>query len=151
MPVFYNINNTRFPVVGSFMAVAVNVGVIFAVIEFLQHRALALSISSAMTANFLFLFVVLYRKLSGFSLGYLLKGFWKVTVAALAMAGWLLIIDLMFEVRAASGYFITDLFKLAVCILSGALIYGVVLFLLKLPEIELIATRFKGRFDGGSV
>ena len=62
VPVFYNIHNTRFPVIGSFMAVVVNVGVILVTIEFLQHRALALSISSAMTVNFLFLFMVLYRK-----------------------------------------------------------------------------------------
>ena len=150
VPVFYNINNTRFPVIGSFMAVGVNVGVILLSIEFLQHRALALSISSAMTANFLFLFVFLYRKLSGFSVIYLLRGLCKVIAAALVMAGWLLLIDALFGVRVASGYLIIDLFKLSVCIFSGALIYGFVLYLLKLPETELIASSLKKRFAGGN-
>jgi putative peptidoglycan lipid II flippase len=150
VPVFYNINNTRFPVVGSFIAVAVNVGVILASIEFLQHRALALSISAAMTVNFLFLFAVLYWKLSGFSISYLLRGLGKVTVAALVMGGWLSLIDAMFGVQAASGYLITDLFKLSLSVLSGALVYGVVLYLLKLPEIELIVTKMKERFAGST-
>lgn len=148
VPVFYNIHNTRFPVIGSFIAVVVNVGVILVTIEFLQHRALALSISSAMTVNFLFLFMVLYMKLSGFSLKYLASGLFKVTAAALVMAGWLLLIDNLFGLGAASGYLLTDLGKLTVCIASGAIVYGVVLYLLKLPEIVLITSSLKERLAG---
>jgi putative peptidoglycan lipid II flippase len=148
VPVFYNIKKTKFPVIGSFLTLAVNVGVILVTIEFLQHRALALSISVAMTANFVFLFVVLYRKLSGFSLVYLIKGLFKISMAALVMAGWLLILDAMFGVRVKSGYLITDLLKLTVSIFSGAIVYGVALYLTGLPELQMIVGKFRERFSG---
>ncbi len=60
-------------------------------------------------------------------------------------------LDAMFGLQAASGYLITDLFKLSLCILSAALVYGVVLYLLKLPEIELIVVKMKERLSGSTV
>ena len=50
-PVFYNINETKYPVLGSFIAVAANVLVVWFTLDHLDHRALALSISCAMTAR----------------------------------------------------------------------------------------------------
>ncbi|HSH13517.1 MAG TPA: murein biosynthesis integral membrane protein MurJ, partial [Desulfurivibrionaceae bacterium] len=89
VPVFYNIDNTRVPVLGSFLAVAVNVAVILLSIGSLQHRALALGISCAMTANFLLLFVMLSRRLQGLPMKYLGVGLGKVLLATLAMVAWL--------------------------------------------------------------
>jgi putative peptidoglycan lipid II flippase len=148
VPVFYNINNTRTPVVGSFLAVLINVSVVLVLIEHLQHRALALSISCAMTGNFLFLFIVLYRKLAGLPLKYLATGCLKVLLAALAMGGWLLAADHFFRVRTASGSIIADMFTLTLGIVSGAAVYGVVLYQLGLPELQLIVDRMKARFAG---
>ncbi|MCK4838922.1 MAG: murein biosynthesis integral membrane protein MurJ [Desulfobulbaceae bacterium] len=145
VPVFYNINNTRSPVVGSFLAVLINLLVILLLIDHLQHRALALSISCAMTANFMFLFVVLYRKLSGLPLKYLAAGFLKVLLAALVMGGWLLALDGLFGLRAAGTNIIFDMLKLALCIISGVVVYGVVLYKLNLPELQLVVERLKER------
>jgi putative peptidoglycan lipid II flippase len=148
VPVFYNINNTRTPVAGSFLAVLVNVAVILLLIDHLQHRALALSISCAMTANFLFLFVVLYRKLSGFPLKYLAAGFVKVLFASFAMIFWILLLDGIFGVQAASGNIIVDMVMLAIGITSGGVVYGVVLYKLNLPELQLVVDGLKARLSG---
>jgi putative peptidoglycan lipid II flippase len=61
VPVFYALDETRYPVLGSFLTMAVNVLLVWLTIGFLQHKALALSISCAMILNF-FLSTVLYRK-----------------------------------------------------------------------------------------
>ncbi|MEN8134011.1 MAG: murein biosynthesis integral membrane protein MurJ [Thermodesulfobacteriota bacterium] len=148
VPVFYNINHTRTPVVGSFLAVLINLLVILLLIDHLQHRALALSISCAMTANFMFLFVVLYRKLSGLPLQYLAGGFIKVLLASLAMIGWLLALDGLLGLRAAGSNIIVDMLMLAICITSGVVVYGVVLYKLNLPELQLVVERLKERLSG---
>lgn len=143
VPVFYNINNTRSPVIGSFLAVIINIAVILLSIKYLQHRALALSISCAMTGNFLFLFVILYHKLAGFPLKYLATGLLKVLLAALVMAGWLLGLDLFFGLGARGINIGADIFMLAAAVISGVLVYGVVLYKMNLPELQLIVARFR--------
>lgn len=145
VPVFYNINNTRFPVFGSFLAVLINIVVILMLVDHLQHRALALSISCAMTGNFLFLFVVLYRKLAGFPLKYLVTGLAKVLFASLVMIGWLMILDNVLGLRGGSGHIISDILVLATGIVSGAAVYGIVLYKINLPELQLIVGKFKER------
>jgi len=150
VPVFYNLNNTRLPVVGSFLAVAVNVAVILLTLDHLQHRALALSISCAMTANFLFLFAALYRKVKGFPLAYLGAGLAKVLIASLVMGGWLCFIDYIFGGLKVRAGFIIELLQLVAAIFSGVLIYGSVLYLTGLPELRLIVEGLRKRLMPGS-
>ena len=66
VPVYYALDDTRIPVLGSFVTVAANLVIIHLTLAALQHRAIALSTSLSVILNFLFLAVVLYRKLSGF-------------------------------------------------------------------------------------
>jgi putative peptidoglycan lipid II flippase len=148
VPVFYNIGDTRFPVAGSFLTVLINVAVVLLFINRLQHRTLALSISCAMTGNFFFLFFVLYRKLSGFSIRYLAVGLIKVLFSAAGMCVWLWFADSLFGLRGASGNTLVDIFKLAFCIISGAAVYGAFLYGLKLSELRLIVERVKEKLTG---
>jgi putative peptidoglycan lipid II flippase len=137
VPVYYNINNTRIPVAGSFLAVLINLAVITLTIEHLQHRALALSISCAMTANFLFLIIILYNKLEGFAASYLLNGLLKMLAASAVMAIWLLVAGIIFGGKG-DGNILVEIIMLALSIFSGAAVYGVVLYFLKLPELQTI-------------
>jgi len=142
VPVFYNIDNTRVPVIGSFLAVAVNVAVIFLAIGTLRHRALALSVSCAMIANFLFLFTMLGRRLGGLHLGYLGLGFGKVLLATLVLVGWLE----GFTRLTGGGGLLMEIFLLLVAIGGGALLYGLVLYGLGLPELQLIVDHFRKKY-----
>ena len=137
VPVFYALNDTRYPVIGSFIAVGANIVIIVLTIDRFQHQAIALSTSCAMTINFLFLSIILYRKLGGYSLAYLLTGLGKVLLAAGAMGGFL-----FFMGKGLAGWLDSGIFRqgLAVLLLiiCGAGVYGVILHLLRLNELQLI-------------
>jgi putative peptidoglycan lipid II flippase len=68
VPVYYALDDTRIPVIGSFVTVAANLIIIHLTLATLQYRAIALSTSLSLILNFLFLAAVLYHKLSGLKL-----------------------------------------------------------------------------------
>jgi putative peptidoglycan lipid II flippase len=144
VPVFYALDDTRYPVAGSFLAVGTNILIILLTITALQHKAMALSISGAMTANFLFLGIILYRKLQGFSLSYLLNGLGKVLAAALMMGLSLSALELFLRGWMQGGL-MRELLGLFFLVFSGAVIYGYTLYLLKLQELRILLSRFFGK------
>ena len=85
VPVFYALDDTRIPVLGSFLTVAANLLFINLTLAPLQHRAIALSTSLSMIVNFLFLAAMLYRKLSGFKVRGLILTFIKVAGSSVIM------------------------------------------------------------------
>ena len=144
VPVFYALGNTRFPVIGSFLGVAANVGTVTLVIDQLQHRGIALATSCAMILNFLFLGTVLCRKLSDLPLGYLLAGVGKIVAATGAMAGALWGLQ---HVLAdwLSGPIALQIVALAVVIAVAVGIYVAGLQLLRLPEFTLLSGKIAQR------
>jgi putative peptidoglycan lipid II flippase len=85
VPVFYALDDTRLPVVGSFITVAANLIFINLTLASLQHRAIALSTSLSVIINCVFLAAMLHRKLGGFPVKALLGKLAKVTAVSLAM------------------------------------------------------------------
>ncbi|NLX18375.1 MAG: murein biosynthesis integral membrane protein MurJ [Desulfobulbus sp.] len=145
VPVFYAIRNTRFPVIGSFIGVAVNIITILLVIDGLQHRGIALSTSCAMILNFLFLGIVLYYKLSGYPLGYLGKGLSKILLATGLMS------CAIFGLYGAlppwtEASVPLQIATLAVVIVLAVSIYAVSLHILRLPEFTLLTGKLVQRF-----
>ena len=100
-----------------------------------------------MTANFLFLGAVLYRKLQGFSLPYLLTGLGKVLAAALLMGLYIFAGKTFLNGWLSKG-FSRELLGVFFFILSGTIIYGFTLYLLKLQELRILLTRFSGKQTG---
>jgi putative peptidoglycan lipid II flippase len=150
VPVFYALNNTKFPVIGSFLTVAVNVGVILLTIDLLAHRAMALSISCAMLLNFIFLSAVLYRKMAGYSIAYLATGFGKVVLAAALMGVWLaggreVLADWL------SGGILHQLISLMLLIGSGVIFYGLLLYLLRVQELTVIIDKAFARLGTAGI
>ncbi len=146
VPVFYALDRPRYPVIGSFLTMLVNLVIILLIIDQLEHRALALSISGAMVANFVFLSVMLYRLMGGYPLAELLRGLGKVCLAALLMALWLYgLKQLLFPGGLTEDRLLLDLGAVAFCIASSAILYGLALQLLKLPEMNLLIQRLLRR------
>ncbi len=141
VPVFYALDDTRYPVIGSFLAVGGNILIILFCIDSLQHRAIALATSSAMACNFLFLSVVLYKKLHGYSLSYLAAGLVKVLAAAMLMGGWLLFAQAWLKGVALPGGMVTQLTVLLLLIASAVAVYGVALYWLRLKELNMLVER----------
>jgi putative peptidoglycan lipid II flippase len=144
IPVFYALDDTRYPVAGSFLAVAINIIIILLTITSLQHKAMALSISGAMTANFLFLGIILYRKLEGFSIAYLTTGLGKVLAAAFLMGIYLYMMEIVFLGWTQKSFF-HEFLGVAFFVVSSALVYGITLYLLRLQELKMLADKVFGK------
>ena len=140
VPVFYALNDTRYPVLGSFLAVAANILIITLSIDALQHKAIALATSCAMIGNFLFLSVILYRRLAGYSVRYLGWGVLKVCTASGLMWLWLIVVK-----GWLAGYGVSDLLGLALLLMSGAVVYGVGLYAMRLQELTVLIGKVLAR------
>jgi putative peptidoglycan lipid II flippase len=146
VPVYYAINATRYPVIASFMAIAINILIVTNTIDTFQHRAIALSVSATMIVNFLFLATVLYIKTGGYSLRYLGAAMLKILAASLVMGLILLLIYNSFG-KYGSGSILSQCLFLGGTISGSALLYITLLHFLKVPELTAITDKLKRKFS----
>lgn len=145
VPVFYAVGNTRFPVIGSFLGVGANILIIVLVIDLLQHRGIAMATSLAMTCNFLFLGVILHRKLAGLPLKYLLTGLMKILAAAAVMSMAVWVVEKMLA-GWLIGSTLHQIVGLGLLIGMAGGLYVATLQLLRLPECTLLTDKLVQRF-----
>ena len=85
VPVFYALNKPRYPVIASFVSVVLNICFVLAFLGPYQHRAIALSTSLCMMANFLYLSFMLYRQVQGYDIRRIFLSLAKIVPASLCM------------------------------------------------------------------
>ncbi len=145
VPVFYALEDTKYPLIASFLAVASNILIITLTIDTLQHLAIALSVSCSMIINFIFLGTVLYWKTGGYSLSYVFKGLSKIGMAVAIMA-----VSLVLGRNLLSGWLTGGILQqcsaLLLLIVVAAFLYGIVLQLLQLQELTAVTDRVKDKF-----
>jgi putative peptidoglycan lipid II flippase len=144
VPVFYALGKTRFPVIGSFLAVGANILIVLLIIDQLQHRAIALSTSCVMALNCCFLGIILYQQLNGFALAYLAMSTIKICCAA-AVMGSSLWLALPFFQSWLNGPITGQLGAIFVLILGGGLVYGLVLTCLQVREWQQVLGKVRQR------
>jgi len=146
VPAFYALDKTKYPVIASFLAIAINIAIISVTIKSWQHLAIAFSTSCTMLINFLFLMAVLYVKLGGYPLGYLLKNLLKILLATAFLAAFL-----YFARSYASGLlhssFTVQGLALLLLILGSVVIYATSLHFLKLNELTIFTNKIRARFS----
>jgi len=145
VPVFYALDNTKYPVIASFLAVLANIIIINLTITAFQHLAIALSTSCTMFLNFLFLSAILYRKMGGYSLTSLFRGLFKILIATLCMS-LLLFFARMMMAGLLTGSLVQQLLAVLFLICLAAGLYTVILHWLKLSELTEIVDRVRVRF-----
>jgi len=145
VPVFYALDNTKYPVIASFLAVLANIIIINLTITAFQHLAIALSTSCTMFLNFLFLSAILYRKMGGYSLASLFRGLFKILIATLCMS-LLLFFARMMMAGLLTGSLVQQLLAVLFLICLAAGLYTVILHWLKLSELTEIVDRVRVRF-----
>jgi putative peptidoglycan lipid II flippase len=126
VPVFYSLNKTRYPVMGSFITVFFNICIVMLSIHEFQHRAIALSTALCITVNFFFLSVMLYRQIRGYDVGYLLMCLVKILPVSLMMglgAAWIN----RWCLSAFASIPLSGLISLFVAIAVGIIFYGAVI------------------------
>ena len=145
VPVFYALGETRYPVIGSFIAVTANIIIISLTIDAFQHKAIALSTSCTMAMNFLFLGIILCRKLTDYSLIPLIQGCVKIISASLVMGGGVWYGKILLS-SWLTGKIPQQLVAVFLLIGVAVVIYYAVLYTLKLPELTIITKKFVQRF-----
>jgi putative peptidoglycan lipid II flippase len=144
VPVFYALDDTRMPVLGSFVTVAANLGLIHLTLASLQHRAIALSTSLSMILNFIFLAAVLYHKLKGYQVRGLVIKLLKVTGASLVMG--LAVYWLQAQTAAWLGPGLGgQVLGLAGVIAVGMVIYVALVSRLQIPEFQELMQHVRTR------
>jgi putative peptidoglycan lipid II flippase len=145
VPVFYALDDTKYPVIASFLAVIVNILIITATIGSFQYKAIALSVSCTMVLNFLFLSLILFKKMKGYSIVYLLKGVGKICVATFCMS--LLLIGARSLLASwLVGTIFQKVFAMLFLISGAAFLYCCALYFLRLPELTEIMTKIRTKF-----
>jgi putative peptidoglycan lipid II flippase len=144
VPVFYALDDTKFPVIASFLSVVTNIAIISSTISAFQHRAIALSVSCSAIFSLIFLSLVLYKKLNGYSVDYLAKGILKICLATLVMSSLILGVRTYF-----SAWLDGNIYERAISLLSligaSGLLYGLTLYMLGLHELTDIISKIKTR------
>jgi putative peptidoglycan lipid II flippase len=145
VPAFYALDKPRYPVIASFIAIVANIIIINLTIDRFQHLAIAFSTSCTMLINFLFLTIVLYKNMNGFSLAYLGKSLVKITLATFALTC-LLLSALPYFNSWLHASFIHQSSSLFVLILSASILYALILHLLKLDEMNILTDMIRAKF-----
>ncbi len=146
VPVFYALEDTKYPLFAAFLAVGSNILIINLTIASFQHLAIALSTSCSMVLNFIFLSIVLYWKIGGFSVSYLLKGLIKIGIAGTAMTAFLLLGRILLA-DWLNGTLFQECCSLLLLIISAAGLYGLLLHTLKLEELTALTSKMKAKFS----
>lgn len=145
VPVFYAIEKTRFPVIASFLSILTNIVFIYFTIASFQHLAIAFSMSVTMIINFIFLMIILYREINGYSLRYLSVAFIKIIAATLVMA-----LFLFYAKSSASAYLggnlIHNFTALFIIIAAAVILYAAVIHLLRLDEFTHVVNKLARKF-----
>jgi len=145
VPAFYALDKTHYPVIASFMAIGFNILIINLTIGRFGYLAIAFSTSCTMLINFVFLMIVLYKNLNGFSLVYLGKSLVKILLATAALTG-LLLYALPFFKTFFDNSVIHQSGSLFTLILSATTLYGIILHLLKLTEMNILTEMIRSKF-----
>jgi putative peptidoglycan lipid II flippase len=135
VPVFYALHDTRYPVMGSFLAVGTNFLFIILTLSPLQHRAIALSTSMSLILNFVFLSTALYFKVQGYPLKHVGRCLAKILLASgiMGIAVYFLTqwLKPLFHVGLAS-----HIMMLGILLTAGLLVYGLSIYQLRVPEFQ---------------
>jgi putative peptidoglycan lipid II flippase len=149
-PAFYALKDARIPMIGSLLSIVINYAVASITVKYLGigHRGLALSISAVAIINFLFLFLVMRRRLGNIEGRSLALVFIKVTAASCLMGAVCWIVSHQIERYLGSETLLHRLIDVGGSIAIGIAVLYAAARLLKLAEVDQLTevlTRKLGR------
>jgi len=140
VPVFYALDKARYPVFGSLITIILNIIVVITTLDSLQFKAIALSVSICITANFIFLSFMLYKNIGGYDAARIIKSFVKVFPLSVLMGGAVWWIDKNMNNLMGEMLF-SNLISLTAAIFSGLIIYGTLINLLNIKEVSTLRNK----------
>ena len=144
---FYALQDTKTPTINATIAVVLNIVLNIILSKYLGIGGLALATSISAIVGTGLLFITLRRKIGGFGLKELSKSFIKMCFASAVMG---------FIALGSFNYLKQGLrqnFALIIAIGIGVLVYGVLIYFMRIPEVErtigLVKSKFKGKVEKG--
>ena len=127
---FYALQDTKTPMINATIAVVINIILNLVLSKYLGIGGLALATSIAAIVGTLLLFITLRRKIGGFGLKEITKSFIKICVASILMG----------FIALGSFNFLSQNIRqnlaLILAIGIGALAYAILIYLMKIPEVD---------------
>lgn len=147
---FYAIRDTRTAVAVNVAVILVNVALSFIFVNYLGEAGLALAYSVAGLLSFFLLYRVLNMKVGGLSVRRILPSFIKITVASLVMGVVVHFSIETMEVLLDTSRKTDQIIELLLAVGVGVVVYAVMALLFRMPEVNEISRRLRGRRQGPS-
>lgn len=135
--IFYSVQDTKTPMINATIAVLMNILMNILFIKYLKHAGLALATSLSSLICIVLLFRSLKKKIGDFGQKKIIIVLLKSSVSAVIM-GFIskFVYKFVFEILG-SGFFM-EVIALAFAIAIGAVIYAILIILLKVEEVSMI-------------
>ncbi|MED4204732.1 murein biosynthesis integral membrane protein MurJ [Neobacillus mesonae] len=138
--VFYSLQDTKTPMVNAAIALGVNIGLNFVLSRYMGIGGLALATSISVILCSLLLFIQLWRRIGSFGVKLITQSFFKIGFAALIMG----------VVSKFSFSHLINNIGLPLALLSSVVVgmafYFVLIFFMKIPEVNSFIDEVKNRF-----
>lgn len=139
---FYSFSDTKTPMINSSLALIINIILNFILIKPFGYAGLAISTSIASIITVILLFISLKKKNGYFGGDKILKTGIKSLVSGIVMGVFTLTsYNFMYDLFGTG--MIKEIMALALAVMIGVLIYGILIILLKVEEINLIINFIK--------
>lgn len=142
VPVFYALGRPKIPMCGSFLAVAINLLVVWSTLSFLNFRAIALGTSLGLTCQALFLLLILSRRLQGLAWGHLARGLGGIVLCTAGMGALALLFRHLLQGLSGLAFGGALLGAISLC----ALFYFVLSYFLGPPEALYLLRSFRRKY-----
>lgn len=139
---FYSFSDTKTPMINSSLALIINIILNFILIKPFGYVGLAISTSIASIITVILLFISLKKKNGYFGGDKILKTGIKSLVSGIVM-GVVTLTSYNFMYDLFGNGMIKEIMALALAVIIGALIYGILIILFKVEEINLIINFIK--------
>lgn len=150
VPVFYSLNKTKYPVIGSFISIFLNICIVLATLQTFQHKAIALSTSLCISANFVFLSWILYREVKGYDIGHLIRCLLKIIpVSLITGVGAYWVNGCCKNILAERAF--ANLISLLIAIGFGVVFYGLVISMMGIKEVVPLKHKIMSKVFGKRV
>jgi putative peptidoglycan lipid II flippase len=142
VPIFYALNRTRYPVIGSFITVILNIIIVLLTLDALQYKAIALSTSLCVIVNFLLLCMLLYHEIEGYPIKYLLSCLIKILSISAAMGVGAYWLEQALRGLVGAGL-LGQFFSLFITIICAIMFYFTTLYFMRIKEINYLTSMFR--------
>ena len=138
------LKDTKTPMINGIIAVIMNIVLNVILVKFMGHAGLALATSLSANFTIILLFISLKKKVGYFGQDRILKSTIKSLVAATIMGAVTYLFHKLISGIVGVGL-VSQVFVLGVSVVFGAIVYGTIIILMKVEEVNFIIDLIKNK------